>query len=127
MLEVVVYKLKIILIYINTVVVQPVFLVSKLYQLSYIYFLQVNGSSRFSHRRTQVAAMAPPYAQRRTKMYSCPYCNRTLKCIRNLRGHMAAQHNQTKEFPCTCCTKQFAYKTSLKQHMITAHDKNSYC
>jgi len=53
--------------------------------------------------------------------YKCTMCDKTVRNIDSLRGHMSAKHNMARYFRCDLCSKEFSCRNVLSRHIRHKH------
>ncbi|XP_076804501.1 uncharacterized protein LOC143448579 [Clavelina lepadiformis] len=72
-----------------------------------------NSDEKFSDSITQVFV-----GKNKEKHFCCNFCDRSLKCKRNLKVHIRT-HTGERPYQCQVCHKSFSVSSNLKTHMRT--------
>ena len=57
------------------------------------------------------------------RKYRCDQCDKSYENPKNLKIHIATNHQKNVSYPCSICSKAFLHKQYLQQHVKHVHEK----
>ena len=82
------------------------------------------GKSEIGDKSNNYKARFPNYKKGQItikKLHKCPYCDKQLMTLTNIKEHILQKHEKNTPFKCEQCPQAFGIKSKLKSHIEIVH------